>query len=43
MNGRVDSAERALGRISVQPSATATAVEIEAWVETGFTGELVLP
>jgi predicted aspartyl protease len=43
MNGRVDSAGRALVRISVKPSATATAVEIEAWVDTGFTGELVLP
>jgi clan AA aspartic protease len=43
MNGRVDGAGRALVRIGVKPSATATAVEIEAWVDTGFTGELVLP
>jgi hypothetical protein len=38
MNGRVDGAGRALVRLSVKPSATATAVEIEAWVDTGFTG-----
>ena len=43
MNGRVDSAGRALVYISVKASATTTAVEIEAWVDTGFTGELVLP
>ena len=43
MNGHVDSAGRALVSISVKPSATAAAVEIEAWVDTGFTGELVLP
>jgi clan AA aspartic protease len=43
MNGRVDGAGRALVRLGVKPSATATAVEIEAWVDTGFTGELVLP
>ncbi len=38
MNGHVDSAGRALVRIGVKPSATATAVEIDAWVDTGFTG-----
>ncbi len=43
MNGLVDSGGRALVRIGVKPSATATAVEIDAWVDTGFTGELVLP
>ena len=43
MTGRVDSAGRALLSISLKPSATAPAVEIEAWVDTGFTGELVLP
>ena len=43
MNGGVDSAGRALIHIALKPSATATAVEIEAWVDTGFTGELVLP
>jgi clan AA aspartic protease len=43
MNGRVDGAGRALVRLGVKPSATTTAVEIDAWVDTGFTGELVLP
>ena len=43
MNGHVDSAGRALVRIGVKPSVTATAVEIDAWVDTGFTGELLLP
>jgi clan AA aspartic protease len=43
MNGYIDSAGRALVRIVVTSPATATAMEIEAWVDTGFTGELVLP
>ena len=43
MNGHVDSAGRALVRVGVKPFATATGVEIDAWVDTGFTGELVLP
>jgi predicted aspartyl protease len=43
MKGHVDSAGRALIRIGVKPSVTATAVEIDARVDTGFIGELVLP
>jgi clan AA aspartic protease len=43
MNGHVDSAGCALVRIVVTSPATATAMDIEAWVDTGFTGELVLP
>ena len=43
MNGHVDTAGRALVRIIVTSPATAAALEIEAWVDTGFTGELVLP
>ena len=43
MNGYVDHAGRALVRIGIKPSETATAVDIDAWVDTGFTGELVLP
>jgi len=43
MNGHVDTAGRALVRIVVTSPTTATAVDIEAWVDTGFTGELVLP
>jgi len=43
MNGHVDSADRALVRIRLTSAATATTMEIEAWIDTGFTGELVLP
>lgn len=43
MNGHVDSAGRALVRIRLMSTATATAMDMEAWVDTGFTGELVLP
>jgi predicted aspartyl protease len=43
LNGHVDGAGRALVRLGVKPSATATAVEIDVWVDTGFTRELVLP
>ena len=43
MNGHVDSAGRALVRLRLTSAATATTMEIEAWIDTGFTGELVLP
>ena len=43
MNGHVDSAGCALVRVVVTSPSTATAIEIEAWVDTGFTRELVLP
>ena len=43
MNGHVDSADRALVRIRLTSAATASTMEIEAWIDTGFTGELVLP
>jgi predicted aspartyl protease len=43
MNGHVDSAGRALVRIRLTSATTVTAMDIEAWVDTGFTGELVLP
>ena len=43
MHGHVDTAGRALVRIVVTSPTTATAMDIEAWVDTGFTGELVLP
>jgi clan AA aspartic protease len=43
MNGYVDHTGRALVRIVVPSPATTTAIEIEAWIDTGFTGELVLP
>ena len=43
MHGHVDSADRALVRLRLTSAATATTMEIEAWIDTGFTGELVLP
>jgi clan AA aspartic protease len=43
MHGHVDSAGRALVRIGLTSVATATTLEVEAWIDTGFTGELVLP
>jgi len=43
MNGYVDSAGRALVRITVRSAATASVLVVDAWVDTGFTGELVLP
>ena len=43
MNGSVDDAGRALVRLTVQSPTSAMSMEIEAWVDTGFTGELVLP
>jgi len=43
MFGKVDSLGRALVRIHVKPSTADSFVELDAWVDTGFTGELVLP
>lgn len=43
MIGHVDPAGRALIRIPLQPSADRPFTEIEVWIDTGFTGELVLP
>ncbi len=43
MNGHVDSNGRALVAVSVRPSGTAPAHDIEVWIDTGFNGELVLP
>ncbi|MBI1902331.1 MAG: clan AA aspartic protease [Planctomycetia bacterium] len=43
MNGRVDSAGRALVRIAVKPSSQSPPADLDAWIDTGFTGELVLP
>lgn len=43
MNGQVDDSGRALVGVSVQPSETKTGQEIQAWIDTGFTGDLVLP
>ncbi len=43
MNGRVDDSGRALLSVSIRPSDTKAAQEIQAWIDTGFTGDLVLP
>ncbi|MBI3799556.1 MAG: clan AA aspartic protease [Deltaproteobacteria bacterium] len=43
MTGSVDGAGRALVYLTVQSPTNAISMEIEAWVDTGFTGELVLP
>lgn len=43
MNGHVDDSGRALVAVKIQPSELASAEEVEAWIDTGFTGDLVLP
>jgi len=43
MTGIVDSSGRALLRIRLRNPATSAENKLDAWVDTGFTGELVLP
>jgi len=43
MHGYVDSAGRALVRLCLTSAAAATTMEVEAWIDTGCTGEFVLP
>jgi len=43
MNGMVDDAGRALITLSVRPTYDAEAAPLRAWVDTAFTGELVIP
>lgn len=43
MIGHVDHAGRAIVTIDVQASNEAAACTIQAWIDTGFTGELVMP
>ncbi len=43
MNGRVDRAGRALIEVSVRPATEKQPRKIAAWVDTAFTGELVIP
>lgn len=43
MNGHVDTDGRAMVTVSLRPSAGAAAHEIEAWIDTGFNGDLVVP
>jgi predicted aspartyl protease len=43
MIGHVDDSGRALVAVSIRPTASAEALEVEAWIDTGFSGDLVLP
>lgn len=43
MNGWVDVGGRALVRIAVNAAAQSPPMDLDAWIDTGFTGELVLP
>jgi len=43
MTGIVDDSGRALVRIRLKNPNNATEKELDAWIDTGFTGELVLP
>ena len=43
MMGRVDFSGRALVPVLIRPTAGAPGHDVEAWIDTGFTGDLVLP
>ena len=43
MKGHVDSIGRALIAISIRPLDGTSSHAIEAWIDTGFNGDLVLP
>lgn len=43
MKGAIDSEGRALLPIRLRESGSAVELTVEAWIDTGFTGELVLP
>jgi clan AA aspartic protease len=43
VKGRVDRADRALVEIEVRPASATHLAKIPAWVDTAFTGELVIP
>jgi len=43
MNGEVDNSGRALIALRLRPSVDAEATPLAAWVDTAFTGELVIP
>lgn len=43
MNGLIDASGRALLSIEIQRDSTLPAVSVEVWIDTGFTGDLVLP
>ena len=43
MTGIVDNSGRALLRLRIKHPVDATEIELDVWIDTGFTGELVLP
>jgi len=43
MNGEVDNSGRALIALRVRPLVDADAIQLAAWVDTAFTGDLVIP
>jgi clan AA aspartic protease len=43
MKGHVDRSGRALISIELFPTPDSVSSEVEAWIDTGFTGDLVLP
>ncbi len=43
MKGLIDNSGRALVKVVLRPDARSPEIEIEAWIDTGFTGDLVLP
>jgi clan AA aspartic protease len=43
VNGQVDRADRALIVLDVRSTEAAESVELTAWIDTAFTGELVIP
>jgi len=43
MKGHVDEAGRALVSVSIRPADAAAAHQVQVWIDTGFTGDLVLP
>ncbi len=43
MDGFVDSFGRAIIEVQVRASHVSTRHDVQAWIDTGFTGDLVLP
>ena len=43
MDGKVDRADRAIVALNVSSTIDGTATKIQAWIDTAFTGDLVVP
>ena len=43
MNGQVDLQGRALLTVPIRTAPDAATSPVEVWIDTGFTGELVVP